>query len=135
MVDDILLALDNGDVSALVLLDLSAAFDTIDHQILIRRLQSVFGLSGSVLDWVKSYLNERTQTVVVSDSYSDPSLLEFCVPQGSVLGPVLFVMYTQPLSSVIDSSSVLHVVYADDTQLNDHSSVSEAPQMVKRLED
>ena len=116
IVNDLLLALDKGKVSILTLLDLSAAFDTIDHGLLLSRLEFVFGVSDSALNWFSSYLSNRTQTVSISNSTSDPALLRYGVPQGSVLGPVLFVLYTSPLADIMTSHSVLHHSYADDTQ-------------------
>jgi len=134
MVNDTLLALDQNHVTVLTLLDLSCAFDTIDHSILIRRLDSVFGISSTALSWVKSYLTNRTQTIVIDDLCSEPTLLSFGVPQGSVLGPLLFVMYMQPLAQVIASHSVSHVSYADDTQLHNHGPVSDAKAVVHEIE-
>ena len=134
MVDNILAALDNSEITALTLLDLSSAFDTIDHQILIQRLQTVFGFRDNVLSWVQSYLSARTQSVAVNGMCSEPSTLKFGVPQGSVLGPVLFIMYTQPLSAVVNSFSVDHASYADDTQLHDHCSLSDVNSMLLNLE-
>ena len=100
VVNDLLQASDSGHVSILSLLDLSAAFDTIDHDILIRRLHSTFGCSGTVLGWFTSYLSFRSQSVLVGHA-STPSALKCGVPQGSVLGPLLFTLYTQSLSAVI----------------------------------
>ena len=134
MVNDILAALDSGNIASLVMLDLSCAFDTIDHHILLHRLHSVFGLDDVVLSWVSSYLFSRTQTILISDFQSEPIPLNFGVPQGSVLGPVFFIMYTQPLSNVIDKFGVSHVLYADDTQLYDDSSVSDADSMIDKLQ-
>ena len=134
MVDDILAALDSGNISSLIMLDLSCAFDTIDHEILVHRLHSVFGLNDTVISWVCSYLSSRTQTIVISDYQSDPLPLNFGVPQGSVLGPVFFIMYTQPLSNVICKFGVSHVSYADDTQLYDKCAVNDADSMIDRLQ-
>ena len=134
MVNDILAALDSGNIASLVMLDLSCAFDTIDHQILLHRLHSVFGLDDVVLSWVSSYLLSRTQTISISDYQSEPIPLYFGVPQGSVLGPVFFIMYTQPLSNVIEKFGVSHVLYADDTQLYDACSVSDADSMIDKLQ-
>jgi hypothetical protein len=115
--NDILTALDGGDVSVLALLDLSAAFDTIDHVTLLGRLHTLYGISGSALAWFESYLIGRTQTVLVDGQRSVPAPLAFGVPQGSVLGPILFILYTKPLSSLIQSHSVSNQSFADDTQL------------------
>jgi len=115
--DHLINAIGARKVSCLCLLDLSAAFDTIDHNILITRLSSWFGIHGSVLDWFKSYLSSRSYRVKCDDDLS-PLYTSSCgVPQGSVLGPLLFVMYTTPLSTLISSLSLNHHLYADDTQL------------------
>ena len=103
VVNDLLQAPDSGHLSILSPLDLSAAFDTIDHDILIRRLHTTFGCSGTVLDWFTSYLSFRTQSVFVGHT-STPSALKCGVPQGSVLGPLLFTLYTESLSTVICQS-------------------------------
>ena len=100
-----------------VLLDLSAAFDTIDHQILLSRLETVFGIRSTALQWFRSYLLDRNQCIVVNNSASSSSPVMFGVPQGSVLGPVLFVLYTIPLSDIIANHLVNHQLFADDTQL------------------
>ena len=104
-------------MSVLVLLDLSAAFDTIDHDILFHRLQHVFGIQGTMLSWFRSYLTKRFQTVSIQGTHSDP--IELCcgVPQGSVLGSIIFILYTQPLTSVILKHPVSHMLCADDMQL------------------
>ena len=101
----------------LCLLDLSAAFDTIDHTIPLHRLKSWFGFTGTVLSWIQSYLSSRSFTVDINGIKSPPSKLLHSVPQGSVLGPLLFILYTTPLSLIISQSSVNHKLYADDTQL------------------
>jgi len=95
---------------------ISAAFDTTDHNILITRLSSWFGLHGSVLEWFKSYLSDRFR-VKCQNSFSSSHECSCDVPQGSVLGPLLFVLYTTPLSTLISSLSLNHHLYADDTQL------------------
>jgi hypothetical protein len=116
--NDIHKSLARGEVSALILLDLSAAFDTIDHNILLQRLSSWFGCRNTVLDWFRSYLSERTQTVKIGNALSDSELLDFGVPQGSVLGPLLFTLYTTPISKIISSySDIRHHLYKDDTQV------------------
>ena len=115
--NDLILAMDRGEVTSLILLDLSAAFDTVDHSILLTRLQNWFGLDGLSLDWFTSYLSSRSQAVSINDSISAFSTLSCGVPQGSVLGPLLFTLYTTPLDSVISKNSLKYHLYADDTQL------------------
>ena len=92
--NDILLAMDNGNVTMLLLLDLSAAFDTVSHSILINRLEKRVGIKGKALDWFKSYLGDRKQCVSINKTKSKSRALKFGVPQGSVLGPILFSLYT-----------------------------------------
>ena len=84
--------MDAGKVTALTLLDLSAAFDTIDHTILLRRLDDWFGVTGKTLNWFKSYLTGRCQRIKLDDCLSSKADLRFGVPQGSVLGPLLFTL-------------------------------------------
>jgi hypothetical protein len=109
--------LDAGDGILLVLLDLSAAFDTIDHQILLQRLEAEIGLSGTALNWMRSYITGRTQAVVINDSTSEDKCLKMGVPQGSVLGPLLFLIYILPLRRIIQRHNVNRHGFADDTQL------------------
>ena len=117
------------------MLDLSAAFDTIDHRILFSRLQTSFGVKDTVLDWIMSYLTGRTQTVSIQDRHSDRSLLRYGVPQGSVLGPVLFVLYASPVSDVISRHSMSHESFADDTQLYQSAPIAEIDSLISRTQD
>ena len=110
-------AADEKKISVLVLLDLSAAFDTIDHNILLERLHTTFGFNGIVLKWFESYLSGRTQSIVIDNIASKPQSLSFGVPQGSVLGPLLYTLYTTPLGSLIRHHNINYHMYADDTQL------------------
>jgi hypothetical protein len=115
--NDLLLAIDQRKLSALVLLDLSAAFDTIDHSILFTRLSSTFGITGSALSLLTSYLTDRSQSVSIDSHSTPPSAMNTGVPQGSVLGPLLFTLYTTPLSYLFSATPISYHLYADDTQL------------------
>jgi len=119
VLSDILQAVDRGDVAALVLLDLSAAFDTVDHSILLERLQQTFGNSDTALCWFQSYLLSKTQYVRRGPNKSSVTYLICGVPQGSVLGPILFVLYTVDLLRVIDNYGLSPHMYADDTRCMD----------------
>jgi len=90
-----------------VLLDLSAAFDTADHELLQNIMSIRFGLSGRVQQWLQSYLSGRIQTVGINNQQSMSSTLTCGVPQGSVLGPALFVMYTEDLGESVNAFEVL----------------------------
>ena len=133
IVNDILSALDNDNISVFLLLDLSAAFDTIDHQILLSRLKSVFGIQSTALQWFQSYLSDRYQSTSVNNSSSSLSQLMYGVPQGSVLRPILFVLYTTPLSDIIANHSVNHQLFADDTQLQKSAPLNEMTVLTKEL--
>ena len=115
--NDILAAMDEGNVTALILLDLSAAFDTVDHTILLSRLRDFIGLRGDALKWCQSYLSDRPQYVRIGNFSSTPIIHDFSVPQGSVLGPQWFTIYTYPVRNIILKYNLQYHVYADDTQL------------------
>ena len=110
-----------GEATAVVLLDQSAAFDTIDHDMLLDSLSSWFGVGGVVLHWFKSYLSDRVECIKIGSILSDVKKLLYGVPQGSVLGPILFSLYSTPLSKVIQyHPGISFQFYADDTQLHVH---------------
>ncbi|KAK7918637.1 hypothetical protein WMY93_009921 [Mugilogobius chulae] len=114
--NDLLLASDSGFLSILILLDLTAAFDTISHNILIHRLQSI-GISHTTLSWFTSYLSDRRQFIQLKSNKSNTFPLSSGVPQGSVLGPLLFIIYILPLGSLFRKHNIHFHCYADDTQL------------------
>jgi hypothetical protein len=127
--DDVHNGFGSRQSTILVALDQSAAFDCIDHSTLIRRLDHTFGVTGRALDWVRSYLHGRSTFVRWKQTSSDIYPLVTGVPQGSVLGPLLFSLYIAPLSDVIGSFGVHHHQYADDTQI--YIAVSTADVLIK----
>ena len=106
--NDMLCMVDDRQYILLVLLDLSAAFDTIDHDAMIHRLKNLFGINGDALTWMQSYFSGRTQRVVIGNSASTPFALSTGIPQGSVAGPGTFPAYTQPIGTVARHHGVQH---------------------------
>ena len=117
ILDDLNKVVNSGKTAVLVGLDLSAAFDTIEHDILLDRLRTVFGVSGEALVWIETYLRGRKQYVMAGGERSTLSECDFGVPQGSVLGPFLFSIYVSPIIDIITTHGVQFHQYADDTQL------------------
>ena len=113
VMNDILHALDNGDVTVVTLLDLSAAFDTIDHTILSHRLEHLYGICGTPLNWFRSYLSNITQTVTINNKLSQPALLNFGVHQ----------------------HFISHQSFADDTQLQDSCRPDQIDTSVQGMQD
>ena len=113
--DDLVSNTCHGKASLLVL-DLSAAFDIVDHQLLLSYFSDC-GVEGTALSWLESYLENGEQYVVIGESRSEPTTLQYGVPQGSVFGPVLFTVYTGTLSFLLEAHGVSYHFFADDTQL------------------
>ncbi len=101
MFNDILLAVDSGKNTVLLLLDLTAAFDTVDHNILLCRLEHLFGIRGIALQWLNSYIRDRSFSVELGKFSSSVAPIICGVPQGSILGPFLFNLYMRPLGDII----------------------------------
>ena len=101
VMNDILLNLNNQRVTLLILLDLSAAFDTVDRNTMLRRLEYSFGIQGKALSWFMSYLSGRNQRIMINESLSEPFNLECGVPQSFFLGPLLFTLYTSKRFEII----------------------------------
>ena len=115
--NDALRSLDNGRSMLIIMLDLSAAFDTVDHGRLLHTLKTLIGLDDIVLRWFASYLKGRKQEVCIENSVSTPKHLMYGVPQGSILGPVLFSTYMIPLSRMLKDTGCSYHMYADDVQI------------------
>ena len=120
--NDILSALDAGSSASLLMLDLSSAINTIDHDILLSRLCNVYGITGDAFYWFMSYLTGRIQRVVIEDTVSVDEELGFGVPQGSVLGTKIYCMYTKPVSDIIQRDGMSHHSYTDDIVIYDNGS-------------
>ena len=113
---DILGELDNKRGVLLVMLDLSAAFDTLDYSVLTSRMENRLGISGTALKWVDDYHRGRTQSVIIEGQMSSPIGLESGGPQGSVMGAENYKMYTLPVGDIICKHGLRYSIYADDSQ-------------------
>ncbi len=139
--NNLLLASDQGCISSLVLLDLSAAFNTIDHDIFIDQLQNNTSIQGQALRWFRSDLSYRYHFVNLNRESSQLSPVKYGVPQGSVLGPLLFSIYMLPLGNIIRKYGIHFHYYADDTQLyistrpDETSKLSKLMECVKNVKD
>ena len=99
------------------MLDLSASFDTLDHVIMLERLEHIFGIQGLALSWISSYFQRRTQCVDVDGSKSSRVELHFAVPQGPILGPKKYTYYSKPIGNIIKNHNMDYMVYADNSQI------------------
>jgi len=117
MHDEIVKTVDSGDVCAVILLDLSVVFDTVDHQILLQIMNKHLAVKSVALDWCQSYLCQRSQTLCINGQSAGPYSVDCSIPQGSVLGPLKFIGYTEDLADQIHSHYLGYHLYADDTQV------------------
>lgn len=133
VLSDILDAADSRQVTLLGLLDMSAAFDTVDHDILLQRLEISFGFSNLALEWIRSFVTGRQQTVTFRGVLSAYLPVLYGVPQGSVLGPLLFVLYAADVTTIANMHNVRVHAYADDTQLYNSCSAADGATSADQL--
>ena len=115
--NDLLGAIDKQQALIVIILDLSAAFDTVDHNILLQRLHEEIGVCGVPLQWFESYLTGRKQPITINKTSSSECDPIYAIRQGSVLGPILFTCYTKPLGAIAHKRGLGLHMYADDAQL------------------
>jgi hypothetical protein len=136
VVNDLLIASEENKATVVMLLDLSAAFDTVDHNVLIRILEKEIGITGNALKWFKSFISGRCQKVKIGTHESVEIIIRFGVPQGSVLGPVLFNLYIRSLYQSVQKLKFLIQGYADDHQIyNCYNKTSEYSMLVSEIPD
>ena len=131
--NDVIRSIDDGNIVALVLLDLSAAFDTVDHDTLLDILHERFAVTDIPLMWFRSYMSDRTQSVSVNGAASAPVVVSCSVPQGSVLGPLEFISYTADVVEVFQKNSVHHHLFADDKQVYCSTTIADIDITRQRL--
>ena len=133
VISDILGAADQGYVALLGLLDMSAAFDLVDHDILLERLAISFGMAGTALTWLRSFLTGRSQQVSFIGSLSSIGLITTGVPQGSVLGPLLFLLYSADVPLIANQHGLGIHYYADDGQIYVFDKAAAAVGMINKV--
>lgn len=131
--NDLVRAIDSGHVTCLILLDLSSAFDTVDHQILLSILNHHFNVTDNALTWFETYLSDRTNAFCYDGITTVDYILDCSVPQGSVLGPQQFSAYTSNIPTVFKRHAVRFHLYADDKQAYDSGRVSDVDNIRRRL--
>ena len=133
LVNDILLGMENKLITPVIFLDLSAAFDTVDHKILLNVLEHCFKISGKALDWVKSYLTDRKFKVCIDQRYSKDKILNFSVSQGSCNGPVYFNFYSSTITEIIPTNVDISA-FADDHEVHKSCKLSQIQEVLLLLE-
>jgi hypothetical protein len=126
LLSDIYSAIDKSQVTLLALYDVSAAFDSVDHDILLHRLSTSFGISARPLDWLTSFLSGRTSSTIFHSTRSHWIPVPIGLPQGSVLGPLLYILFTADIAPLLASCSLLSHSYADDIQSYAHCFTEDA---------
>lgn len=131
---DLLLSIDKDNLCLMCFIDLSSAFDSVDHIILKERLRTSFCFSDSALEWISSFLSDRTQFVKYGSSFSQPKPVNHGVPQGSVLGPLFFILYTFALNHIVRQHDLHLHMYADDIQVYGFCLPSKKNELCSKLE-
>ena len=121
--NDILWAMERQEITALVALDPSVAFETVDHSVLLNVLHNQFGITGNALNWYDTYLRPCQCYVEITGSRSQSRMIDFSVPQGSCAGPVLYSIYASTLQTVIPEGIDLND-FADDHNVKKHSKLA-----------
>jgi len=134
IVNDLLLAVDKRKCVMLVMLDMSAAFDTVDHSILLNRMESSFGITNEANNWLCSYFGNRSQSVQIRGAMSDAVELASGMPQGSILGPKGYPAYVSPIFRIAQQHGVSMHMYADDTQLYADFDVTNFSEVKNKME-
>ena len=132
--NDILQALDSHKHVVVVLLDLSAAFDTLDHNVLLTRFKERYGINGIAYRWLSSYFTGRQQCIVINGVRSQQRTVPYGVPQGSVIGPMGFSLYSSPIEDIIEAHDLDSMIYADDSQVYFTFRPHESNSSVDRIE-
>ena len=134
--NDLLVASDEKSANVVMMLDLSAAFDTVDHDLLLHILMKEIGLRGTVLKWFESFLKGRSQRIRLGSIVSDEIIIKFGVPQGSVLGPILFNLYIRSIYRFVQALNFNIFGYADDHQiLKQFKPVNQGVTLLSQLKD
>ena len=116
--NDSLFSCDKDNISLVLCLSFFSVFDTVDHSLLIQQFETSFGISGSCLKWISSHFSSRSFVVSINNFYSTPSFFPFGVLQCSVLGPLLFILYTSELPKIISSFFLQSQLYAEDSSIS-----------------